>query len=149
MTETTFYRCVYHETKRAYTEWLKYIFIGIGLTVGFTIGYYTWDNGSGILAAIITQSLQFTYAVPWYISLCGLILLLPVSFATGYCVRKRINNLGHETVIATILFSILLISIITSMAIKNIFLVSIGFLGFMFVVGMVHIRRGVTGGQTP
>lgn len=132
--QVSFSRCLYHETKKAYAPWLKVIFLGLIVGVIYAIIYYTLD----IIIESFAQLTQLTNIVPWYVYIGVTLLLLPVAFAIGVCITKRTHHNILIMISNAILLVVSVLICIFAVVKLNTFTCSLGLLGIMFAIGILH-----------
>lgn len=134
---TLFCQCVYNESKKAYSKWLKVLFYSVGIIIGLVIAYYI---GTIILIIVpyfyLTQIMQFMDNIPWFVYICILILLLPLSYATGVCIEKRIKSTDTANLLVFLLVLIIMTGVTAYVIVGSVFLTSLCVLTFVLVLGM-------------
>lgn len=131
--QVSFCQCLIHESKKAYLPWLKVILAGV-IIIGVIALTVYWRD---IIINTYTQFVQLTDIVPWYVYPIGTLLLIPLVYATGICIKKRL----HEDTSSNIGVIMLIFSLVTffiGAGLLNATILSIAVLCTTFTIGIAR-----------
>jgi uncharacterized membrane protein len=131
-TQVSFYPCLCHETKKAYAPWLKVVIAILIIAGVFALAAYYKDT----IVDVCTQFIQLTNIVPWYVYIFATLLLMPLVYATGVCINKRVEHSISENICLVSLILALVIILLGAGLLNTLFF-SLGVIVFTFSIGLV------------
>jgi hypothetical protein len=130
-TQVSFYQCLCHETKKAYAPWIKVVVAFLIIAGVLAIVSYTKDN----IITGLTQISQLVNIVPWYVCVFTTLILMPLVYATGICINKRVDpGISSTIFLVSMIFTAVLV--LLGAGLTNTLFVTLGLLVFAFAIGV-------------